>query len=334
MTPGSTVSSGSSTDVFLVHSSAAGHLRGSSVLNDHGVPSYPHVISAAQARALGLSHHAVRHRLQRGLWQPMMRGIYVTHAGPVTADDWDRAALLFARTPSAVISGAAGLRRHGFAGPHPGARLLVLVPSACSRQSSGRITVRHAQRMPRAIMTYPRIPVAVVARCVVDACAGSADLRAVRHTVASAIQRGRCFPQDIDEQLQQVARRGTATIRQAIDEVRAGAASVAEAETATLMRNGGISGFRQNVDVHGRSGEWLACADFYWEELAAVLEIDSREWHFDPAAWQATLERHNRLEAAGFTVMHCTPGQIRRNPEQFVQQVRRWLGARATSLPA
>lgn len=84
---------------FLVHSSAAGHLRGSSVLNDHGVPSYPHVISAAQARALGLSHHAVRHRLQRGLWQPMMRGIYVTHAGPVTADDWDRAALLFARTP-------------------------------------------------------------------------------------------------------------------------------------------------------------------------------------------------------------------------------------------
>lgn len=264
----------------------------------------------------------------------MLRGIYLTHSGTPSNDDWARAALLFARSPDAVLSGSAGLHRLGLSGPYPGPRLLVLVPSGCSRQSVGPIAIRHAHHLPRRIITYPRIPVATVERCVVDACLDSMDLGAVRHSVASAVQSGRCFIEDLIEESARVTARGAGALRKALAEVADGARSVAECEAAELMFSAGLPRCRQNVDVLDAAGRWLACADFYWEELGAILEVDSRDWHLDPESWQETLMRHNRLEAAGFTVMHCTPSQIRRNPDAVVRQIRAWLQARARSIPA
>lgn len=290
------------------------------------------VFTAADARAAGFSRHAIAHRLERGVWQRLLRGVYLSHSGKPSADEWAQAAALFPRTAHSVLSGATGLRYHGLGADHPGPRLLVLVPNDCGRVSATPVTIRHAKFLPRTILFHPRTQVAVVARCVVDACSGSSDLPAVRHTVASAVQRGRCFIEDIAEELDRVSRRGTRVLRQVIAEVADGAESSAEAETAALMRAAGITGFRQNAGIFSPAGSWLGRADFYWEDLAAILEIDSREWHLDPDSWQATMVRHNRMESAGFTVMHCTPAQIRRDPEGFLREVRAWLAVRARSI--
>jgi len=52
-----------------------------------------------------------------------------------------------------------------------------------------------------------------------------------------------------------------------------------------------------------------------------AVEIDSREWHFEPAAWEATMRRHARLTAAGISVIHVSPLQIRTEPSRILRDI-------------
>lgn len=72
-------------------------------------------------------------------------------------------------------------------------------------------------------------------------------------------------------------------------------------------------------------------ADFLWRRLRAVLEIDSREYHFEAADWQRTMQRHLELTTLGFSVVHRPPSALRQ-PRRFVAEVEAWLVARAVEL--
>ena len=65
-------------------------------------------------------------------------------------------------------------------------------------------------------------------------------------------------------------------------------------------------------------------ADFLWEDVGAILEIDSREYHFTERDWQQTLRRDQILQGAGYAVLHVTPAQLR-DEAQFIAMVRAWL---------
>jgi very-short-patch-repair endonuclease len=93
---------------------------------------------------------------------------------------------------------------------------------------------------------------------------------------------------------------------------------------ADSLRGAGVTGFVQNVElvVAGRR----LFPDFYWPDLRAILEIDSREHHFEEADWQATLRRDQILQSAAYLVLHVTPRQVY-DTEQFIRTTTGWLAA-------
>ena len=70
------------------------------------------VISRQQALAVGLTKHALAHRIRAGgPWRGLLPGVYMAATGAPTTLQQEMAALLYAG-PDSVITGAAALRSH------------------------------------------------------------------------------------------------------------------------------------------------------------------------------------------------------------------------------
>lgn len=186
--------------------------------------------------------------------------------------------------------------------------------------------------MPASAVHRAGFRLAPVSRATVDACLGIASERTVRAMAAEVVQRRLCGLDELAADLAMASRRGSAVLRRAIDEVGFGAWSAPECEVGTLLRRAGVPAFEQNVDLVDDEGRWLGVGDVVWRQLRAVLEVDSREHHADPDAWERTLIRHNVLSAAGWAVLHFSPRLVREDPAQVVRLVGAWLHRRAAEL--
>ncbi|MGN6609001.1 MAG: DUF559 domain-containing protein [Jatrophihabitans sp.] len=131
--------------------------------------------------------------------------------------------------------------------------------------------------------------------------------------------------------MQHAPRRGSAFLRQSIDEVGGGAWSAPEARAATLLKAAGVPRFEQNWEIRLPSGRTVI-ADFCWPELRAVLEIDSVEHHAGVVERERDDDRHLELETLGYSVIHRSPRFVIREPGRFVDGVAAWLAARAAVL--
>lgn len=286
----------------------------------------PRVLTTHAAVEYGYGRHAVANKVARGHWRRLVRGVYLTNSGEPTPYDWLRAALLWAG-PDSVLTGIPALRLGGLRIDCADASIVLLVPVGCGRCSAGRIVVRRTKRLPE-----PRLvagfPVASAARSVVEACLITPDLRSVRDIATSAVQQRLCTANLIDDELAMVRRNGSAMLRQVVAEIALGAESVPECEVGDILRRAGITGFRQNVAIYGAAGQMIGRGDLVWEEERAILEIDGARWHSGPGQWRRTMQRHNRLELVGYSVLHYPPTDIRRDPTAFVETVRRWLAGR------
>jgi len=150
----------------------------------------------------------------------------------------------------------------------------------------------------------------------------------VRTVVAEAVRRRLSTVDEIAAELDAGPRNGSALLRQAVDEVGAGAWSAPEARAARLLRRAaGVPPFEQNARIDLPGGGYYV-ADFLWRDLWAVLEIDSAEHHLDPADWSATMDRHLVLETLGYSVAHRPPSAVHAYPNRFVGEVTAWLAGR------
>src|SRR5882757_3351992 len=107
----------------------------------------PSVLDTQMAHDLGFSRHAIAHRVERGHWKRLVRGVYLTHTGVPTRDEWIRAALLWGG-PDAVLAGLPALRLHGLRFDFSDTPIVLLVARGSTRLSSGRVVVRHTTRLP------------------------------------------------------------------------------------------------------------------------------------------------------------------------------------------
>jgi hypothetical protein len=146
------------------------------------------------------------------------------------------------------------------------------------------------------------------------------------------VQRGRCSVEELIAELDRAPRNNSALLRRAVDDVRGGAQSVAEAEAIDVLQRSPLPPFEVNVPIITPSGMLIAVADCLWRRLRAVLEIDSREFHFREEDWQRTMARHSLLTRHGLSVDHYSPAQVRRNPQSWARGVEQWLRARAAEL--
>ncbi len=167
-----------------------------------------------------------------------------------------------------------------------------------------------------------------MARAVADTALYQRWLGSVRAMVAAAVQHGLCSVEELTDQLAACPRNNSALLRRALGELADGARSAAEVVATDYLRRADVPPFELNAPIMDR-GQLVAIADVLWRELRAVLEIDSREFHFSASDWQATMRRHNRLVRMGYAVTHYPPSAV--GPAWTVE-VESWLRARAREL--
>jgi hypothetical protein len=294
----------------------------SSVLSrQHGV------ITRAQAMACGLTDKAIRHRIRSdGPWRPLLRGVYVTQTGTPGPDQLDVAALLYAG-PGSVLTGEAALCRFGLGAPRP-ARVDVLVPALSRHASRGFVRIHRCARLPEFHGVDGEIRYVLPARAVADAARGLTSLREVRALVAGAVQRGWCLLADLSQELAEGPTVGSALLRQVLAEVAGGIRSSAEGDFGDLVTRARLPLPMYNARLFAGS-TLLGVADAWWPAAGVVAEVDSREWHLSPEAWERTMARHAKMTAAGILVLHFTPRQIRTDPGQVAALIKAALDGAA-----
>jgi hypothetical protein len=287
--------------------------------------SLPRVVSRSQAHDWGFTDAAIEHRLAIGRWRRILPHTLLT-SDTLTWADRLTAATVFAGE-GALLSGDAALSDLGLRSVRPRNRVLVLVPPGRQPRSAGWVQVRPSARpMRRALVPGP--PRVETARAVADASIGRPRQDDVRALVAEAVRRGLCTIDELADEVRHGPRRGSAFLREAVDEVGGGAWSAPEARAAKLMRAAGLPPFEANATITLPDGSYFI-ADFLWADLRAILEIDSDAHHALAGDADATSDRHIALETLNYSVVHRTPRLVVKRPEVFVRGVAAWLESRA-----
>jgi hypothetical protein len=300
----------------------------------------PRVLTTDEAATLGLTPAKIRTHLRHEQWRWLASGVLLTRPDAPTRDDWIQVGLALGGSRSA-LSGwdvLAGLGLGGATPPDP--RVLVLLPAGKNRTVGG-VHLRPSSRTLNASAFPPQgsrltgVRQASVARALADTALQFERLAPVRAMVTSAVQRGLTTTEELRDELAAAPRNGTKWLRVALHDVLAGAGSIAEAEAIEILRaRMDIPPFEVNAAIRDPLGNVVAVADLLWPELRAVLEVDSREFHFSEDGWKRTQQRHNRLSRMGYAVVHYAPSDIRSRRGAWAAEVAAWLRARQRELAA
>jgi very-short-patch-repair endonuclease len=279
-----------------------------------------HVITLAQTRRVGMTDHALRHRLRDGeRWQRLLPRVYFTKTGTPSQAQREMAAMLYGGSGS-VVTGPAALPVHRIRVPQSDF-IDVLVPVTCQRRDAEFARLHRTSRMPGQIQEFGPIRYALAARAVGDTVRGMRALPDVRGVVADAVQRRRCGLQELVGELNAGPRRESALFREALAEVIGGSRSAAEAALRQLIIKSGLEMPLFNAEVYD-GDEFIARPDAWYPELGIAIEVDSREWHLLPEDHANTLKRGNRMEKYLINVLRFTPNRIRDEPEAVMAEIR------------
>ena len=224
------------------------------------------VATRAALVGLGIAESVVARRCGAdGRWRRLLPGVVLLRTGEPSQRQQLRAALLHAGEP-AVITGVTAARLHGVVRVPADDRVHVLIPA--SRQVGSRefVVVRRTIRMPKHVMRAG-VPLAPLARCLVDAAARLSSLDEVRAMFADAVQRRLCTVAALAAELGERRRPGTALARAVLVELLDGVRSAAEAWARALVRRTDLPAPEWNVAVHRPDGQLIAVVDGYWREV-------------------------------------------------------------------
>jgi hypothetical protein len=219
----------------------------------------------------------------------------------------------------------------------PAEEVLVLSQHASSR-TIGPLRIRQTQRPYSSHLTspdagsYALTPVVSVARAVSDASRYYCVLSPVRSLLTSAVQRRLCTIEALVAEIREGPRNHSALFRLALGDALDGARSEAEARASRRLSREPLPSFELNVPIVRADGTELGVVDALWRELRAVLEIDSREYHFSEADWKKTMERHNRLTRYGLALTHYPPSVVNGRSRAWLDEIDTWLRDRADEL--
>jgi hypothetical protein len=278
------------------------------------------VITRSQAAAVGLTRHALQHRLRLdGPWRGLLPGVYLAATGTPTLIQQEMAALLYAGRGS-VITGPAALRQHHIRGPVT-ELIDVLVPASLKRRDAAFVRLHRTIRLPKRVWQLGPLSYALPARAVADAVRDLTTLCDVRAMVADAVQRGHCSVLDLSAELDHGPNIGSALFREALTDVAGGIRSAAEGDLKDLLTKSHLPMPLFNASVYDGS-TFIARPDAWWPQFGVAVEVDSHEWHMSPQDHARTLERQRRMGKYGIVVLPCTPSQIRKQPANVIAEIR------------
>ncbi|MBE2319326.1 type IV toxin-antitoxin system AbiEi family antitoxin domain-containing protein [Solirubrobacter sp. CPCC 204708] len=258
------------------------------------------VVSRAELAACGLSDKQVKRMVARGHLHPLHRGVYaVGHRNVVTEGRF--LAAVKACGPEAVSSHHAGCCLRGWL-RYDGRPIDVTAPTKRTRPT---IKTHRSELVERVIVR--QIPTTPPLRTIIDLARVEEE-----RTVKRALRAARFT----EAELQLLPRTGL--LGRILDLSAAPTASGNEDEVLDLVLKAGFTHPLVNARYPG-SGY---IPDLWWPEQCLLVEVDSLEWHSDPLAQRADLDRQAWLEAKGERVLRTTRAQVRRDPARFIARLR------------
>jgi hypothetical protein len=291
------------------------------------------VLTAAQAKAGGLPHETLRRRVQRGLWQRLVPGVYALQGSPPSRVQWLVAAQLYAGEQS-VLTGEAALTVHGIRLPRDRAdepeglgmqgeycasryRLDALVPHGRRRQSVGQLRIIRTTRVPEATR-IGALRVAPLARSVVDGCLAAVadnEPEAIDGIVTAALEDGRVQLTELEYELGRAPRQHSAAIRAELGKSRAHLRVTAARDFLAKLDASGPFGAMQDVAVYVGQRR-VAKAVALWPDRAVAVMVDP------PPLDMGT------LASLGFGVIPVRSELLALDPEGLLAAVRHILRCR------
>jgi len=305
------------------------------------------IVTLDQLREAGLTRNMIRHRVRKGRFAPLHRGVY--RVGPRLSVRADEMAAVLACGPRAVLShrSAAALwellpspRRDR--SPASMAVEVSVFRSDRGVAAPGILAHRVTTLRPEDRTTLEGIPVTTPTRTLLDlatlaarrsgtADQGTADRaplppvsrRDLERAVATAEREGLATLADLRAHLAALPRwPGSVLLRQILD-VEGGPAftrSEAEARLLELVRSADLPPPRTNARV-GRYE-----VDVLWRAAGLAIEVDGYAFHRSRDRFEGDRLRDAGLAAQGILVIRVTWRQIRDEPVAVVGRVARALG--------
>jgi very-short-patch-repair endonuclease len=263
-------------------------------------------VTRAQLLGLGMSAEAVRYRVRRRRLHPVHRGVYAVGRPQLTRHGVLIAAVLSCGPGAALSHDAAGevlgIRKRR-AGP-----IDVTVPGAERRRPGIRL---HRRPLPEGDVAHRHgIPVTAPVRTLLD-LAQRLPPNQLEAAVNEADKLDLIDPDRLRAALEGRERqRGVATLRARLDRHTLTLTdSELERRFLPIARRAGLPPPLTQRDVNGFR------VDFYWPELALVVETDGLRYHRTPAQQANDRRRDQAHAAAGLTALRFTHEQVAREAE-------------------
>jgi hypothetical protein len=285
------------------------------------------LLTGDEVRRIGITRHAVEHRLATGRWERIARDLFRI-AGTPHSWEQDLLAALLAGPPGTTVSflGAGGLWKV----TEPCRRPSVTVP----RSKSGRIpfaTVHRADLDPLDVTLHQGLRVTRVPRTLLD-LATILRPRALERAVDTAMSDRGVTPRQVEAAIERAGRgrKGIAALRTAMaawtDPIKPG--SAAEARLIRQLSAWGLPDPARQHVVRGSDGVPFARLDLAWPARLVGVEYDGVKSH-NPRHIERDESRHSAIEALGWRVAHADRFDLRAGDRRLRDQLGALLGRAA-----
>lgn len=285
------------------------------------------VIARTQALASGMSESMVSRRLKQGVWQRAAPGVYRLAGMRPT---WKQELMAACLTSNGVVSHRSAAALWGLSGT---ARNVVEVTALRHRRTQAPGIVCHESQTLFApdVTEIDGVPVTMPTRTIVDLAVVLPE-NEVETALDDALRRSLTSVPRIRTLLDVLGpyRPGNTRMNRVLDRrPRMGTVPESYLETrfVQLVREAGLPEPERQVRIEtaGR----VAFLDFAYRDERLAVEVDGYEGHGGRPAWQAGLERMNRISDVGWQVLHFSSTDIEKRPDRVIAQVRSALSSRA-----
>lgn len=283
------------------------------------------LITRGEVLELGGSMDVIRSRLQSGRWLRIHAGVYQIDRRPLEWHSKLMAAVL-ACGPESRVSHRAALVLWGMDGISS-APIEVTMPHGNLAIPEGVIV--HRSRRPTQAAERLGIPVSGPERTLLGCCRYLPPV-VVGKALDSAIRQNIT---DVERMWLVLANEGgrgvtgtkkmRAVLRNRIHDTATDSGS--EFELLHHMQRALLPRPELGFELYPASGRRVP--DFIWPGLAKAVEVDGIDAHSSADRFDDDLERQNELMDLGLEIRRFSARQVRRNPQQVVEQIRRFLAA-------
>jgi hypothetical protein len=269
--------------------------------------------------ALKYLSESALHRRLRTEWRILLPGVYLASREEPTRRQRLWAALLYGG-PDALLSDATALREHGLRYLPTDETVYLLLPANERRANRDGVVVRRTHRLPPPALVR-ELRVVPLERAVAEFVARVGDDRAAMAAAAEAVQR-RLVPLDaLLVELDHITGRGTGSARRIKAALMNGARSAPESDFLDICcRSAVLPAPLLNPLLELPSGARVS-PDALFVEAGLVHETNGREPHAAEDRFEDMQARHGAMTAAGLTVLHSTPRQLRLEAPRVLRQV-------------